>query len=92
MRNYFFEEKLMKKLIIVFKKDLRRYKILMKKIEEIINTDEIDHYKNLRKPLQDFKSVHIDRHFVLLFKYVKNDDTLYFYDLDHHDKIYIKIK
>ena len=67
MRNFYFEEKLRKKLSIVFKKDLRRYKILMKKIEEIIATDNIDHYKNLRKPLQDFKRVHIDAHFVLVF-------------------------
>ncbi len=51
MRNYFFEEKLRKKLSIVFKKDPRRYKILVKKIEEIIKSDNINHYKNLRKPL-----------------------------------------
>ena len=74
MRNYFFEEKLRKKLSIVFKRDLRRYKILMKKIEEIINSDDMDHYKNLRKPLQNFKSVHIDKHFVLIFKYIKSGE------------------
>jgi len=90
MRNYYFEEKLKKKLSIVFKKDPRRYKILMKKIEEIIAAGNIDHYKNLRKPLQDFKRVHIDAHFVLVFKYEKNKDIIYFYDLDHHDKIYKK--
>jgi len=90
MRNFYFEEKLRKKLSIVFKKDLRRYKILMKKIEEIIATDNIDHYKNLRKPLQDFKRVHIDAHFVLVFKYEKSKDAIYFYDFDHHDKIYRK--
>lgn len=90
MRDYFFEEQLRKKLSVVFKKDKRRYTILMKKIEEIIASDNIDHYKNLRKPLQDFKSVHIDTHFVLIFKYDKNKDTLYFYDFDHHDTIYKK--
>jgi YafQ family addiction module toxin component len=90
MRNYFFEKKLRKKLSIVFKKDPRRYKILMKKIEEIIASDNIDHYKNLRKPLQDCKSVHIDKHFVLIFKYDKDDKSIYFFDFDHHDKIYNK--
>ena len=90
MCNYFFEEILRKKLSIVFKKDPRRYKILMNKIEKIINSDNLDHYKNLRKPLQDFKSVHIDTHFVLIFKYVKKEDAIYFYDFDHHDKIYKK--
>ena len=90
MHNYYFEEKLTKKLSIVFKKDPRRYKILMKKIEEIIASDNIDHYKNLRKPLQEFKRVHIDTHFVLVFKYEKNEDALCFYDFDHHEKIYKK--
>ena len=88
MRNYFFEVKLKKKLSILFKKDNRRYFILMKKIEEILATDNVDHYKNLRKPLQDYKRVHIDAHFVLIFKYDNSKDTVYFYDLDHHDNIY----
>ena len=90
MYNYYFEEKLRKKLSIVFKKDPSRYKIFMKKIEEIITSDNISHYKNLRKPLQDFKRVHIDAHFVLVFKYEKNEDAIYFYDFGHHEKIYKK--
>lgn len=90
MCSYYFGEKLRKKLSIVFKKDPRRYKILMKKIEEIAASDNINHYKNLRKPLQDFKRVHIDTHFVLVFKYEKDKDSIYFYDFDHHDKIYRK--
>jgi YafQ family addiction module toxin component len=88
MRNYYFEEKLRRKLSIVFKKDPRRYTILIKKIEEIITSNDIDHYKNLRKPLQNFKRVHINTHFVLVFKYEKNKDVILFYDFDHHDKIY----
>ena len=90
MHNFYIEEKLRKKLSIIFKKDPKRYTIFMKKIEEIINSNDIDRYKNLRKPLQDFKRVHIDAHFVLIFKYDKNKDVLYFYDLDHHDNIYTK--
>jgi len=88
MRKYFIEEKLSKKISIFFKKDKRRYRILMKKIDEIVSTDDIDHYKNLKKPLNDFKRVHIDAHFVLVFMYDKNEDVVYFYDLDHHDNIY----
>lgn len=88
MRNYYFEDKFRKKLSILFKKDARRYLILMKKIEEIITCNNVDHYKNLRKPLQIFKRVHIDAHFVLVFKYEKSKDAIYFYDFDHHDNIY----
>ena len=90
MHNFYIEDKLRKKLSIIFKKDPKRYTIFMKKIEEIINSNDIDRYKNLRKPLQDFKRVHIDAHFVLIFKYDKNKDVLYFYDFDHHDNIYRK--
>jgi len=90
MHNYFFEEKLKKKLLILYKKDAKRYSILMKKIEEIITLDNIEHYKNLRSPLQNFKRVHINSHFVLVFKYEKNNDAIYFYDFDHHDNIYKK--
>ena len=88
MRNYFFEERLRKKLVIFYKKDKKRYEILMKKIQEIINSKDIEHYKNLRAPLQNFKSVHIDKHFVLIFKYNKNENIVHFFDLDHHDKIF----
>jgi len=90
MYNIYFEEKLKKKLSTAFKKDRKRYKILMKKIEEIINSDDIGHYKNLRKPLQDFKRVHIDSHFVLVFRFEKRKNSIYFYDFDHHDEIYKK--
>lgn len=90
MRKYFIEEKLSKKISIFFKKDKRRYIVLMKKIEEIVSTGDIDHYKNLKKPLNDFKRVHIDAHFVLVFMYDKNEDIVYFYDLDHHNNIYKK--
>jgi len=88
LRNYYFEGKFRKKLSILFKKDARRYLILIKKIEEIITCNNVDHYKNLRKPLQNFKRVHIDAHFVLVFKYEKSKDAIYFYDFDHHDTIY----
>jgi mRNA-degrading endonuclease RelE of RelBE toxin-antitoxin system len=88
MRKYYFEKKFRKKLLIFFKKDQRRYKIIMKKIEEITDTNKIHHYKNLRKPLQDYKRIKINSHFVILFKYDKSKDSIYFFDLDHHDKIY----
>ena len=88
VNNYYFEDKLKKKLSILFKRDVKKYSILMKKIEEIITCDNIDHYKNLRKPLQNFKRVNIGTHFILIFKYEKSKNAIYFYDFNHHDKIY----
>ena len=52
------------------KKDKKRVEIINKKIKQIINCDSnsILHYKNLRHDLKDFKRVHIDTSFVLVFK------------------------
>ncbi len=72
------------------KKDRLRAAIVYKKIEQIASCDEktIDHYKNLQHDLSDFKRVHIDKSFVLLFKVSKKDRHIIFTKLDHHDNIY----
>lgn len=71
-------------------KDSKKYKIILKKIEEIINSNNVEHYKNLRAPLNEYKRVHIDRSFVLIFKLLKNPKIISFEDFDHHDNIYKK--
>ena len=68
------------------KKDKVQLGKVLKKIDEIVHSSIIDHYKNLRKPLQDYKRVHIG-HFVLLFRLKQN--TIIFRYYDHHDKIYL---
>ena len=85
MHKYSVEEGLRKNLESLYKKDRVTYEALIKKMEDILNTDA-EHYKNLRAPLQDFKRVHVRGPFVLIFKYVK--DEISFYELDHHDRIY----
>jgi mRNA interferase RelE/StbE/toxin YoeB len=74
------------------KKDKKRVEIIHKKITEIINCnrDSIQHYKNLRHDLKEFKRVHIDRSFVLTFKADIKNNFILFVDFDHHDKIYKK--
>ncbi|MBI2498808.1 addiction module toxin RelE [Candidatus Woesearchaeota archaeon] len=88
MLKFDIEEKLHQTLKKLFKKDKERYEIVWKKINEIINSSDIEHYKNLRFPMNEFKRVHIDKSFILIFKYDKTNDKIIFYDLDHHDKIY----
>ena len=77
----------------IFKKLLKRNRkqleIIHNKIEDIRTNPEHD-YKFLRKPLQSFNMVHIDRHFVLIFKYNHLRDIILFKDYEHHDKIYSK--
>jgi YafQ family addiction module toxin component len=88
MHKFEIEEKLHQILEKLFKKDKKRYEIVWKKINEVINSSDVEHYKNLKFPMNEFKRVHIDKSFVLVFKYDKTNNTIRFYDLDHHDKIY----
>jgi len=90
MRNFSIEDSLKAKLAKLYKRDKAAYESLMKKIDEIISCKDIDHYKNLRAPLQDFKRVHIKGPFVMTFKYLESKDKVAFYDFDHHDNIYVK--
>jgi len=69
------------------KKDKQTYENLLNKMNEIINNADIEHYKNLRYDLKEFKRVHIG-HFVLVFKFEKNDNLILFSDFDNHDNIY----
>lgn len=87
MHNFKVSEKLNGIIEKFSKKDKRLYEQLMKKIEEIINCEDISHYKNLRYGLKDSKRVHVG-HFVLIFQYDKSNDFIYFDDFDHHDNIY----
>lgn len=78
--------KIIKKLS---KKDNQTYERLIKKIEEIINSNSIEHYKNLRHNLKNFKRVQIGEK-VLIFSFDKTKNLIIFEDFDHHDKIYLK--
>ena len=86
---YFYEIKpnLQKILNKLSKKDKSLYEQVIKKIEEVINSYDIEHYKNLRYNMKDSKRVHIG-HFVLVFSYDKKLDFLSFEYFDHHDNIY----
>jgi YafQ family addiction module toxin component len=87
MNDYEIKPTLQKILNKLSKKDFALYKQILKKIEEVVNSFNIENYKNLRHNLKDFKRVHIG-HFVLVFKFDKIDNKIYFEDFDHHDKIY----
>lgn len=77
-------DKIFKKLSNKNKKQLL---IIYKKIEEI-RSNPSHNYKFLRSPLQSFNRVHIDVHFVLIFKidHEKGNVEIYYYD--HHDMVY----
>jgi len=83
---------LTKKLKKLKKKDLQQFRIIMKKKDDVKSKVVLnpDHFKNLRYALSEFKRVHIDTHFVLVFTINKNSKVVRFVDYDHHDNIYAR--
>ncbi len=87
MYNYEIKPLLQKILNKLSKRDKKIYEQVLKKIEEVVNAYNVEHYKNLRAPLQHLKKVHIGS-FVLVFKFNKNKKLISFENFKHHDDIY----
>jgi mRNA-degrading endonuclease RelE of RelBE toxin-antitoxin system len=87
MYLYEIQPSLQQKLKILLKKDKSLYEQIIKKINEIINSSDIEHYKNLRYNMKEAKRVHIV-HFVLIFSFNKNSNMITFLDFDHRDNVY----
>jgi len=87
MHNWLISEHLKERMGKLSRKDKSLYEQLLKKINEIINSYDIEHYKNLSYKMKDSKRVHLGQ-FVLVFQYNKTTDTINFDDFDHHDNIY----
>jgi YafQ family addiction module toxin component len=87
MYTYEIVPSLQKVLSKLSKRDKSAYEQVLKKIEEVINSDDVEHYKNLRYDLKDKKRVHIG-HFVLVFSFIREENKIVFLDYDHHDRIY----
>ena len=64
------------------KKDKTLYEQVLKKIEEITNSGDVEHYKNLRYDMKDKKRAQIG-HFVLVFTYIREENKIKFLDFDH---------
>jgi mRNA-degrading endonuclease RelE of RelBE toxin-antitoxin system len=87
MREFEIKPELNKKLVKLSKKDKNRFEAVLKKIDEVVSSGDIEHYKNLRHDMKDSKRVQLG-HFVLVFNYDKTNDFVSFEDYDHHDIIY----
>ena len=87
MYNFDVSENLEKILNKLSKKDKDLYNQILKKIGEVIHSENIEHYKSLRYNMKDSKRVHIG-HFVLIFQYKKEESLILFDDFNHHDNIY----
>jgi len=84
MYNWEISEHLQKVLKKLSKKDKQLHNQVIKKIDEIINSYNVENYKNLRYNMKDSKRAHIG-HFILVFQYNKKINMILFDDFDHHD-------
>ena len=86
--DFEFHKELLKDLIKISKRDPVLYTQVLNKVDEIKNSSDIEHYKNLKHPLQNFKRVHITQKFVLIFKYLKKENKVLFRYFEHRDNVY----
>ncbi len=87
MREFEIKPELWKKLVNLSKKDKTSYEAVMGKIDEVVTSGDIGHYKYLGYAMKGSQRVHVG-HFVLVFSHDKAKDFVSFEDYDHHDKIY----
>ncbi len=87
-RDFHYTKPLEKKLRKLLRKNKRAYQEVISKIRQIASSPNIEHYKNLRSPLQEYKGVHVLSSFVLTFKYDRERDEVEFIKLEHHDDVY----
>ena len=83
MRKYKYSQLFRKQLKKVKGKELQN---ILKKRDEILESENLDHYKNLTKSLKKYRSVHVNNSYVILF--FGDDGTVYFVDYAHHDTVY----
>lgn len=88
MYTYEISKNLERVLFKLIQKNKKQYLAFKKKAKAVTLCDNVDHFKNLRYPLQKYKRVHINKSFVLIFSVDKNKKHIVFEDLEHHDKIY----
>ncbi len=77
-------DKILRKLS---KRNPKQILIIDKKLTGV-RENPLHDYKNLRYPLQEYKRIHIDRNFVLLFRINHSEKKIIAYMYAHHDEIY----
>ena len=58
----------------------------LNKIDEILDIEDLNFYKNLKHDLKKYKRVHVNNSYVILF--FGNDNIVYFVDYLNHNKVY----
>jgi len=85
-RKFDFEKKFEKKVLKLKGKEVFN---LLDKVIEIISSEDLNRYKNLRYDLKRYRRVHVNGSYVIIF-YDDETNKVFFVDYDHHDKVYKK--
>jgi mRNA-degrading endonuclease RelE of RelBE toxin-antitoxin system len=90
MFKFVIAEKLDKFLKKISKRDPVLLKNFKKKVAEIVSRDAgtISIYKNLKKPLQHLKMIHLTDETILLFSVDLQNNEIIFVDIKHWKKAY----
>lgn len=82
MYNIEIKPEAISKLKKLKKKDIKSFQNVLDKIKEVARILETNpgHYKNLRKPLNKYKRVHVNKNFVLVFSSNKTNKTMVIID------------
>jgi len=86
MYEYELRKSVEKEFFKLAKKNSKQLLVIEKKIQEVIKNP--DRYKNLKKPMQHLKRVHIDKSFVLVFSVDESNKKVIIEEYNHHDRIY----
>ncbi len=70
------------------KRNPKQLEIIYKKLEQVL--EDPYRFKPLRSDMKEYREVHIDKHFVLLYSIDKERKVVILIDYDHHDKIFGK--
>ena len=68
-------------------KDKRRLEVIDKKIQQILQDPY--KFKPLRAPMQNFRRVHVNKSFVLIYTIDEISKRVYIERYDHHDNVYV---
>jgi YafQ family addiction module toxin component len=76
-------DKILSKLM---KRNPKQLEIIYKKLEQIL--EDPYRFKPLRNDMKDYREVHIDKHFVLVYSIDESRKIVILQDYDHHNNIF----
>lgn len=68
------------------KKDPKQLKIIYKRLKQVLKDPYS--FKPLRSDMKDYREIHIDSHFVLIYSIDEQKKTVVLKDYNHHENIF----